>query len=286
MSDAKSTQTNIIIDEEFRLLLPLLSPDVKAQLEASLLEHGVRDAFVVWKGHDILVDGHNRYEIAMRHGLPFSVAEMEFASREEVIVWMLRTQMSRRNMTPYQTSYSRGLLYRTERKIHGGNREKRSSQGASSQNGNLVEPGPGFTARLLADEQGVSRNTLLREATFSEGIDALKAVVPEVKQKIISGEAKISRKRVQELATAPSSEVRKVARSIEDGSFVARPVASSQGDGNQQNDAPVADTSEALIAVLKVVDEYRGAVLRLSTQDQKAVTARLIEELTALHASM
>jgi len=52
---------NIIIDEEFKALLPALDKDTYAMLEENLLKNGCRDSIVLWG--DILIDGHNRYEI-------------------------------------------------------------------------------------------------------------------------------------------------------------------------------------------------------------------------------
>jgi len=51
----------IIIDEEFRMLLPKLDGLTFESLEKNILEHGVRDPLVVW--NDILIDGYNRYTI-------------------------------------------------------------------------------------------------------------------------------------------------------------------------------------------------------------------------------
>ena len=63
-------------DEEFKhLIRPLLRKEY-LQLEQNLLADGCRDPIVVW--HDVIVDGHNRYEICMRHGIPFDTKDMEF----------------------------------------------------------------------------------------------------------------------------------------------------------------------------------------------------------------
>ena len=50
----------IIIDEEFRDLLPALDEEIYKALEENLLQNGCRDAVVLWDG--ILIDGHNLYE--------------------------------------------------------------------------------------------------------------------------------------------------------------------------------------------------------------------------------
>lgn len=60
---------DIIIDPEFKYLLPPLDPESLAALEADILEHGCRDAIVLW--NNILIDGHNRFEILTKHDLSF-----------------------------------------------------------------------------------------------------------------------------------------------------------------------------------------------------------------------
>jgi hypothetical protein len=53
----------IIIDPEIKNLIPPLSPSEYAGLEASILSEGCRDAVVIWQETEILLDGHNRYQI-------------------------------------------------------------------------------------------------------------------------------------------------------------------------------------------------------------------------------
>jgi len=89
---------NIQIDEEFRAVLPPLDQDERDGLEKMLLADGCRDPLVTWRG--VLVDGHNRYEICKKHGLPFDVVEKEFEDRASVRIWMRETQSSKRNLTP------------------------------------------------------------------------------------------------------------------------------------------------------------------------------------------
>lgn len=50
-------------------------------------------------GDMILLDGHNRFEIAAKHsGLPFNVRKLNFECREEAIVWICDHQLGRRNL--------------------------------------------------------------------------------------------------------------------------------------------------------------------------------------------
>lgn len=96
--------TPITIDSEFKELIPSLSSDEYQQLEANIKAEGCRDALVIWAGKNVLLDGHNRYEICQRHGLPYRTVEREFDSREDVQIWIIQNQFGRRNLTPFVRS--------------------------------------------------------------------------------------------------------------------------------------------------------------------------------------
>ena len=94
--------TEIKIDPEFKNLIPPLTDEEYDGLRDSLLSEGCRDALVLW--NDVLVDGHNRYEICKKHGIPFKTIQKNFDSREDAILWMMQNQLSRRNLIAYQRS--------------------------------------------------------------------------------------------------------------------------------------------------------------------------------------
>ena len=90
----------MIIDEEFSKLIPPLTSDEYAGLEASILKEGCRDALILWR--DVLIDGHNRYRICTEHNVPYETRQMEFENRNEVLLWIMRNQLSRRNLNDFQ----------------------------------------------------------------------------------------------------------------------------------------------------------------------------------------
>lgn len=92
----------IKIKEEFRKLIPPLTVEEYEQLEANCLADGIRDAIIVWG--EYIIDGHNRYEIAQKHGLDYEVEEKEFDGESDVREWMILNQFGRRNLSNYQRS--------------------------------------------------------------------------------------------------------------------------------------------------------------------------------------
>jgi len=88
------------INEEIQKLLPPLSEAEYRGLEADILKNGCLMAIVTW--NDTIVDGHNRYEICQKHGLPFETTSMEFPSLNEAKFWAWQHQIHRRNLSQYQ----------------------------------------------------------------------------------------------------------------------------------------------------------------------------------------
>jgi len=83
----------IITDMEFQRLSPILDKETYALLEKNMLEFGCRDALVTWNG--ILIDGYDQYRICKEHDIPFHMVSMDFASRDEVIIWIIKNQVGR-----------------------------------------------------------------------------------------------------------------------------------------------------------------------------------------------
>lgn len=90
----------MVIDDEFRKLIPPLTTDEYTLLEKSIIDEGVRDPVLCWCG--VIIDGHNRYEITQKHGLSCPSREVEFTDRSAVMIWIIQNQFGRRNLSMYQ----------------------------------------------------------------------------------------------------------------------------------------------------------------------------------------
>jgi len=90
------------VKEEFKNLIPALSAEEYAQLEANILEEGIREPIITWNGY--IIDGHNRFSIAKRFDLEYKTTSKHFASEENVKEWMILNQFGRRNLSNYQRS--------------------------------------------------------------------------------------------------------------------------------------------------------------------------------------
>jgi N6-adenosine-specific RNA methylase IME4 len=85
------------IDKEFKSLIPELSDSEKEQLEENIKRDGCREPLTLW--NDILIDGHNRFEICEKHGIKFSTVAKELKDRDEAKIWIIDNQKGRRNLS-------------------------------------------------------------------------------------------------------------------------------------------------------------------------------------------
>jgi site-specific DNA-methyltransferase (adenine-specific) len=88
---------NLEINEEFKKLIPPLSKEEYEQLETNCLNEGIREAILTWNG--VIIDGHNRYEIAKRWNLDFQTKSKNFKDEIDVRIWMRNNQKGRRNLS-------------------------------------------------------------------------------------------------------------------------------------------------------------------------------------------
>lgn len=93
---------NINIDPEFKAVIPPLTGKDFDNLEKSILNEGCRDALILW--NNILIDGHNRYEICKKHNIPFKTISVnaDLKDREDVKLWIMQNQLARRNLSDFQ----------------------------------------------------------------------------------------------------------------------------------------------------------------------------------------
>jgi site-specific DNA-cytosine methylase len=176
------------VDPEFLNLIPPLSADERKLLEESILAEGVRESIKVWNG-DIIIDGHNRYAIALANNLPYRIEEIDLPDREAVKSWMINHQLGRRNLRPDWQAYLRGQLY---------NRVK-STPGGSGAN-QFQEKGVRQTTSVqLAQQWGISKRTLLRDSKFAEDLDFLATELGEDVRAMALTEGTLTKKDINAL---------------------------------------------------------------------------------------
>ncbi len=169
--------TKPIIDSEFHALIPPLSDDERAQLEANILAEGCRDALVIWDG--IILDGHNRFEICERLKMEYRTKAIELKDRAAAVEWIIRNQFGRRNLSAYQ----RAELALKLEPIIAAKAKDRMLAGKSDP---VQKSSQGKTRESLASVAGVSHDTIHKAKVIAARAD------DETKARLRSGDTSIN----------------------------------------------------------------------------------------------
>lgn len=180
------------IDPEFKKLIPALSAEEYMQLETNIVDDGCRDPLTVWQEEELLLDGHNRFEICKRYGMEYELFFVSLPDRQHAINWIINNQLGRRNVTPEQASYLRGKRYNMEKLDQGGDRKSKDQ--------NDLLKGE-TTAARLADEFKVSAPTIKRDGKFAEAVDKLADTIgDQARTAVLSGNSKVTKQDVVDAA--------------------------------------------------------------------------------------
>lgn len=171
------------VDPEFRDLIPPLNEEELKLLEESLVADGCESPLIVWNG--VIIDGHNRYAICRKHDIPFSIQEKNFETREEVMLWMLRNQLGRRNLNSYQRVE---LVLKFEPLVKSAAEQRMLAGKAANPVPTLAQgQTKGKTRDHLSEAAGVSHGTFAKAKKLVQSADE------ETKRELRAGKVTVNR---------------------------------------------------------------------------------------------
>lgn len=287
---------DLMIDQEFADKIPPLTKEEFEQLEANIMADGVViNPLIVWNG--VIVDGHNRYRILQMHPeIPYQIHEKEFTDRYEVIAWICKNQLGRRNLTPAQRKYLIGKQYEAEKAMQGGStfRERDSETGkftSSAQNEHL-RPSEKTSARI-AGEIGKSQSYVRRAEEFAKGLDAAEEISPGIKQEVFSGSLKTTDSDVAAIARASPDDRLELVENLRKPRAAARgqprtePADSDLEDEGEEPDEDTDEETEVYIPTKASIRQISAAMASDAEHpEHRMPTAFIIEELTDALDSM
>ena len=205
----KAKNYPLVLPELEAFLDPLTAEQYK-ELENGIVEDGVKDALLVWKDHNTIVDGHNRLSIIKKHGLAYKVEEKEFADLDAVKRWMIRNQLGRRNLTKERFTYYIGVLY---------NSTKQDRNAAREEN-----PDGKATSEIIGEQFGVAEKTVRRAGETAAGIDRIAKIKGALaKAQILDGKSDLTREDLKVIGEIKDDKVaEKVINKLEDQKVAAK----------------------------------------------------------------
>jgi transposase-like protein len=171
----------ITVNEDLRAYIDPLTEDEYAALERSLLAEGCRDALVLWG--DLLVDGHNRYSICRKHGIPFNTVQNQtFQSIDDVHLWMIDNHLGRRSVSDFQ----RGVLALRKKEIVAARLAQAQDKKAPAEPAAEAAAVPADTLPQLTRES-IARAARVSSATLGQIEKIQKTAAPELVNAVKTG---------------------------------------------------------------------------------------------------
>ena len=264
----------ITVNPELKAYIDPLTPDEHAALERSILAEGCRDALVLWG--DVLVDGHNRYGICQKHGLPFqTVQNTRFQSMEDVHLWMIDQHLGRRSVSDFQ----RGVLALRKREILAERRAKAlastaSGHEAATDDANDTPEAAVTEANPLKSRADIAKAARLSSSQVVQIEKIQKQAAPELVAAIKSGAISINA--AAAVASLPAEEQRTAALGGKDELKQAAKKVREISRKSAKPDAkePVASDTDALLHL-----QERVATLTAENQALRERVAELEAQL-------
>ena len=237
---------NLKIDPEFQSQIPPLTDDEFKQLEENILKEGkLISPLIVWG--NTLVDGHNRYAILQKHPeIYFSTMPLPFESREEVLAWICKNQLGRRNLTPEQKKFLIGKQYSVEHRKPGGNGNNQHTA-ASKKTApeelcqiDTIPPTATDTSvrKQIAERNNVSESYVVRSEKFMRGVEIMEQMMPGMQEKILSGQFKVRDADLHRLAKADYIDRQKIVDEILYPERKVEPKPNTNGAAPEPGKAP------------------------------------------------
>ena len=146
--------------------MPDLTPEEEKALEDSLCQEGLREPLIIWKGKDILVDGHNRLRLCKKHNIKIKTRPISFENKDAVKLWILENQAGRRNMTSFQRIEATLKL----KDAIAAEAKKNQQAGGGAVRQKVGKPGNEAkrTNKILGDKVGVSHEIIRKAEAILE----------------------------------------------------------------------------------------------------------------------
>ncbi len=251
---------DIKINDELRSFVDPLTDIEYAALERSLQTEGCRDALVLWR--DTLIDGHNRYEICTKHGIPFrTVHNNNFASLEDVMLWMIDNHLARRSVSDFQ----RGVLALRKKEIVAQRMAERppepEAEGDKNSPSDDTTP-PWNTREDIARAARVSSNTISQIERIQ------KAATPQLREAVRTGAISINA--AANVAQLPEEQqIAAVAGGRKELQQAARQVREQKMASRPKKEKVELEPEDELAALRKEVASLKDRLATLLTDNQR-----------------
>ena len=188
------------VAKDFRSLVQPLNPTEFQKLRQFISKRKTLVTITGWNSY--ILDGFDEYTICLESALPFRYHELPLYSREEAISWICAKQLERNDLTNERKRYLIGIQFESERALFAQKHMPDSFHLNTSELENMDFLDFNFPQKTLPSRRSLGIrigkryhlvwNTVLNYAVYARRIEKLRKVSPEIAEKIIAGQYRVS----------------------------------------------------------------------------------------------
>ncbi len=194
----------LIKNPEIELLIQPITNDEYTHLEQDIVEYGCRESITIW--NNIIIDGHKRYDICCRFGVPYCTRSIPFTEICDVFSCVCMKQLHRQDLTLEYRKYIIGRLYQAETEIRARQLSPPAQEGITAParlSGNKYH-----TAMQIGLDYHISYGTVLKYSTYAASMDSIRAKEDSIFRRLLIGNPKVSHENIIELSRLPKEDLK------------------------------------------------------------------------------
>lgn len=217
MSDSQTPEFET--DNGFLELIQPRDEKYIEELEEDIFDHGCHDAVCVWG--NILIDGHLRYSICKKWDIRFNIRRLIFQSRDEAEAYLCAEQLKRTDLTSEYKKYLIGRLFRADMNAASAAFLREHPEKQTNADGQISQKYVQKTeiATIIGKEYNFGFSTVTKYDVYARALDEIRAKGPEITNKILNGNLRVSHENVIELSRLPIEDINGLKRLLESGSI-------------------------------------------------------------------
>lgn len=286
----------LVIDKELHAVIPAHSKVEKIDLEKAILSAGeITDPIFAWKdnGQAVIADGMTRFDIWQKHKdtlKPPRVEVLDLPDRDAVVLWMLRRQLGRRNLTGNAARVLRGRMYKAikadkKKNLRQGDKPPEISKSPMfSPKGQNVPSGESEdhkAAAEVAEQSGVNEKTVRRDADLVDALAVISKVNEKAAKDIADNALKVPAKDVIAISKMEQADIGKALNLIRRGLDwkAVKPKPAPKAEKPKKSVAPLYDDrkiSAAIGVLIREIDNRGNAMGKTSEYDLIVETMKVV----------
>jgi len=179
----------LIVNPNYMALVPRPTKEEYASLEANIVEKKEATEPIIINQNDMILDGHTRYEICIKHGCFYRTDIREFDSELDEKIFVIESNILRRHLSSIQKAQ---LAINLE-PLYAEKAKQRQEATIPLEGEKGFQPVLGSNEHHIKSRDQAAKTVGLSPTTYHRAKTVIEKAPEELKKQVLSGETSVSR---------------------------------------------------------------------------------------------